>query len=69
MMKTTNILTMTAAVGLVLSLSACGGSAGAEAQATEQCTSQVSDTSLVKPKTLTYATNATLPPMQYMKDG
>jgi polar amino acid transport system substrate-binding protein len=69
MMKTTNFLTMTAAVGLVLSVSACGGSAGAEAQPTGQCTSQVSDTALVKPKTLTYATNATLPPMQYMKDG
>lgn len=66
-MKTTNILTMTAAIGLVLSVSACGDSTGAEA-ATE-CSSPVADAALVKAKTLTYATNATLPPMQFMKDG
>jgi polar amino acid transport system substrate-binding protein len=66
-MKTMNILTMTAAVGLVLSVTACGGSAGAEA--TEQCISPVAQSALVKAGTLTYATNATLPPMQFMKDG
>ena len=63
----TRIFTLTAAVGLVLTFTACGDAEVADA--TEQCSSPVSDTALVKAKTLTYATNATLPPMQFVEDG
>ncbi|MEV4729875.1 transporter substrate-binding domain-containing protein [Saccharopolyspora sp. NPDC049426] len=49
---------------LTLGATACGSGTGA---APANCTPKVPDDQLVKPGTLTYATNATLPPMQYVE--
>lgn len=69
-MKKHHMLACFTAAGLALSLTACSGASDAGSPAsTDDCTQSVPDSALIKSKTLTYATNATLPPMQYMDNG
>lgn len=57
------------AMAACLALSACGGDAEDSAEQAPTCKQKVPDSALVAEGTLTYSTNATLPPVQYVKDG
>lgn len=61
------LVTAAAAVLLAAGLTACGE--GSTSAAPTGCTPKVTDDHLITAGTLTYATNATLPPMQYVDQG
>lgn len=56
-----------AALLVLLGTTACGGSDSPSGAARSNCTPKIPDSALITPGTLTYSTNATLPPMQYVE--
>lgn len=65
-MRTTRLLPLGAAIGALVLASCSGG--GEDEPDLSGCEPAVSDDLLITPGTLTFSTNATLPPMQYV-DG
>lgn len=61
------ILSMVVVAAAMAGLTACGSSTSTSASAAN-CTPKIDSAQLVTKGTLTYATNATLPPMQYMNE-
>ncbi len=64
-MRSTHIAPI--ALTATLLLSSCAGGSSAEGDSLEDCDPAVSDDALITPGTLTYSTNATLPPVQYVE--
>lgn len=64
-MRRTFLFPITTATALVLT--SCSGGSENAGNDLDNCDPAVSDDLLITPETLTYSTNATLPPMQYME--